>query len=464
MGVIFVLQGDEYLHLPAIVEAAESTPGAAKEAAHRIRQLLSNPATRHGYKQYNAIMLVRILADNPGPSFTRNLDEKFVATVKTLLRDGRDMGVQQMLRETLESLSAQKAYDTNLTPLLEMWKKEKGKLEKKMGVSAGPWVPPQQPPSQRDDYFARQHRTRSLPSAEELAARIAEASTSAKLLNQVVQSTPPAEFHGNDLLKEFAGRCQSASRSIQRYINSTNPAPDEDTMLTLIDTNDRLSVALSKYQRAAVIARKNMRTTESQEQISTPQQQPEHGRKQATSNITPVEETKSSVPILSLPRKALNKFRSLDRAPAEASPPTTTAPQAAPTSTFAPTLDPQSDYQRQGAFASGRGDVSPLEETPPALPPLISTTPATTTTAARSNGNGISGGYQYNSSDFQVENPFADKYSTTADTTQTSTTNVPAGGDSYAATGSTYQPLSGVSLYDTNSSSLRGPDATSGFR
>jgi hypothetical protein len=49
-------------------------------------------------------MLIRILADNPGKTFTRNLDAKFVVTVKELLRDGRDMSVQQILRETLDTL------------------------------------------------------------------------------------------------------------------------------------------------------------------------------------------------------------------------------------------------------------------------------------------------------------------------------------------------------------------------
>lgn len=75
-------------------------------------------------------MLIRILADNPGKSFTRNLDTKFVITVKELLRDGRDMSVQQILRETLDTFEAQKADDETLVPLKEMWKKEKQKMDK----------------------------------------------------------------------------------------------------------------------------------------------------------------------------------------------------------------------------------------------------------------------------------------------------------------------------------------------
>ena len=75
-------------------------------------------------------MLMRILADNPGKSFTRNLDSKFVSTVKELLRDGRDMSVQQILRETLDNFEANKAHDVTLTALREMWKKEKTKTTK----------------------------------------------------------------------------------------------------------------------------------------------------------------------------------------------------------------------------------------------------------------------------------------------------------------------------------------------
>ncbi|KAL8957392.1 MAG: hypothetical protein Q9183_006072, partial [Haloplaca sp. 2 TL-2023] len=70
-------------------------------------------------------MLVRILADNPGKSFTRNIDLKFTTTVKELLRDGRDASVQQILRETLENFETSKTDDETLTTLRNMWRKEK---------------------------------------------------------------------------------------------------------------------------------------------------------------------------------------------------------------------------------------------------------------------------------------------------------------------------------------------------
>lgn len=75
-------------------------------------------------------MLIRILADNPGRTFTRNIDEKFVTTVKDLLRNGRDPSVKQILMETLDTFQRLKADDEGLTLLNEMWKKEHERMVK----------------------------------------------------------------------------------------------------------------------------------------------------------------------------------------------------------------------------------------------------------------------------------------------------------------------------------------------
>ncbi|KAL8647405.1 MAG: hypothetical protein Q9210_005576 [Variospora velana] len=226
-------------------------------------------------------MLVRILTDNPGKSFTINLDTKFASTVKDLLRTGRDMSVQQILRETLDSFEASKADDETLAPLREMWKKEKLKwstVGNAVSINAPtssthagshPYPMTMEQPTaqsqnytaagnvrQEHNYFSRNHRPRGLPPPHELSQRIEEARTSSKLLLQVVQSTPPNEVLSNELIKEFVERCQSASRSVQSYINSDDPPPDEDTLLTLIETNDQISTALSRYQRAMLQARR----------------------------------------------------------------------------------------------------------------------------------------------------------------------------------------------------------------
>ena len=108
------------------------------------------------------------------------------------------------------------------------------------------------------NYFARNHTNKRLPEPAELVNRLEEARTSAKLLEQVVMNTPPNEFLNNDLIKEFADRCQSASRSIQGYMISENPAPDNETMESLIDTNEQLQAALNQHKRAILNARKHM--------------------------------------------------------------------------------------------------------------------------------------------------------------------------------------------------------------
>ncbi|GMG16534.1 unnamed protein product [Aspergillus oryzae] len=79
--------------------------------------------------RYNAIMLIRILVDNPGHTFTRNIDAKFVATVKDL-RQTRDSNVQGFLRQTLDALEMQRGWDEDLAPLLQMWTREKTKLKR----------------------------------------------------------------------------------------------------------------------------------------------------------------------------------------------------------------------------------------------------------------------------------------------------------------------------------------------
>jgi hypothetical protein len=97
-------------------------------------------------------------------------------------------------------------------------------------------------------------RSNTLPSAEELAARISEANTSASLLQQLVQSTPGTEIPSHELIKEFSDRCKLAIKSIQTYISADDPPPDSDTLTTLIETNDVLSIALEAHRKAVAAA------------------------------------------------------------------------------------------------------------------------------------------------------------------------------------------------------------------
>ncbi|KAI6089350.1 hypothetical protein F4821DRAFT_231803 [Hypoxylon rubiginosum] len=257
--------GDEVLFLPPIVDAAESSPAAAAECARLIRKYLKRDYWTKPSYQYNAMMLIRILADNPGQTFTRNLDQKFTDTTKELLKSVRDPSVRQMMMETLDVFENTKSYDEGLALLIEMWRKEKEKAQRQFGGNVV------QPPVPRtlnapsfnphsQNYFARAHSNRRLPDPVELASRLEEARTSAKLLQQVVTNTPPVEVLSNDLIKEFADRCTSASRSIQLYMTAEDPSPDNDTMEALIDTNEQLQASLSLHQRAMLNARKLVAT------------------------------------------------------------------------------------------------------------------------------------------------------------------------------------------------------------
>lgn len=296
--------GEEVLQLPVIVEAAESSPVAAGAAAQQIRKFLSRDWAQKPHVQYNAIMLVRILSDNPGATFTRNFDKSFVSTVKELLRNSKDHSTQQILRETLDSLEVNKQHDEGCQALLQMWRKEKGQqasLSHSQSQRTAPsrppngqqWQPPPgqyqnvynngQPPAQaQQPAFASRGSRHTLPAPFELASRIEEARNTAKILLQLIQSTPTEEVLQNELLREFSERCQSAQRSMQTYINCDNPSPDHDTMQTLIETNEQLSLAGSRYQRAMLAARRTMDATPS----PNPEAQPGTGyfQDQATAN------------------------------------------------------------------------------------------------------------------------------------------------------------------------------------
>lgn len=105
-------------------------------------------------------------------------------------------------------------------------------------------------------YFTRAHSNNRLPDPVELSNRLEEARTSAKLLEQVVVCTAPGEVLSNELIKEFADRCLSAARSVQGYMAADDPPPDNDTMESLINTNEQLQQALNQHQRAVLNAKK----------------------------------------------------------------------------------------------------------------------------------------------------------------------------------------------------------------
>ncbi|KAI5818932.1 hypothetical protein BZA77DRAFT_305354 [Pyronema omphalodes] len=275
-------QGEEFLYLPTIVEIAESTPSSAALAAVAILNNLDISNISRPYIQYNSIMLIRILSQNPGHSFTRNLGgSDWVHNIKELLRNGKDQSVHTILCETLEHFARDPARiaDEELDRLRGFWEREKAAN------------PPRSSRSHRDQHHHQQHHHQQhhypqhqphqhhhqqyhhqqyrqqrpphvpvhsrphpvLPNPAELSARIAEANNSANLLMQLVQSTPRGEILRHDLIREFAERCKLAYKSIRGFINA-DPQPDADTLITLIETNDNLAMSLKAHKHAVARA------------------------------------------------------------------------------------------------------------------------------------------------------------------------------------------------------------------
>lgn len=196
--------------------------------------------------------------------------------MKTLLREGRDPSVRQILGETLEYFEVTKSYDEYLKGLHELWSKEK---KKNRATRTPPPLQTATPPPGEYQSFpssvggSRARSPPGLPSMSELVARIAEAQTSASLLSQLLQSTPQLEVPDNELVREFADRCKSASRNVVAYI-SADPPPDEDTLTTLIETNDVLGHAINEWKKAVGAAQATTldaarRRTENSKQVDS---------------------------------------------------------------------------------------------------------------------------------------------------------------------------------------------------
>ncbi|TEA19891.1 hypothetical protein C8034_v009830 [Colletotrichum sidae] len=380
-------QGDEVLYLPPIVEAAESSPAAAAECARIIRKYLARENKAKASEQYNAIMLIRILTDNPGPTFTRNMDKKFADTTKELFRTTHDPSVKQILMETLDNFEMTKLDDQGLGELISMWKKEKERSYKQYGYPRASQpaqntmnAPPFDPHSQ--NYFARHHNNSSLPSPAELASRLEEARTSAKLLSQVVINTSPQEVLDNDLIKEFADRCQSASRSIQLYMRAENPSPDNDTMENLIDANEELQSSLNQHQRAVLGARKQLGVGAEQPSPASPQGPPPPTASRPNDWNQAQSSSSSSTPAPALPTRPVEGHGKGKAAESFAPPPGPPPKVQQEHPSEDPFKDPQPDiYSSSSDAAGGSGRAAELPSEEPRLAyepfhPGFNTTPS----------------------------------------------------------------------------------------
>jgi len=265
------------------------------------------------------------------------------------------------LIETLDTFQREKQDDEGLAMVNEMWKKEHERMVKIHGPT-GPRTTNEQAPfdPHSQNYFSRNHHSRRLPAPQELASRIEEAKTSAKLLSQVVQSTPPSEILHNELIREFVDRCQSASRSVQAYMIAENPSPDNDTMETLIDTNEQLSKAISQHQRAILNARKIMGVNNDEARMSSVNAPP--------GPPPPRTESGFASPPPGPPPNAANK----PTAPIPSSAPTrkpapSRAPQIPPPGDYAPNLS-DDDEEARNPFADPSNQAQQTKKQAPPFP------------------------------------------------------------------------------------------------
>lgn len=249
-------------------------------------------------------------------------------------------------------------------------------------------------------------------------------------------------------------------------------------MLTLIETNDKVSVSLSKYQRTLLAARRAHGPTPHAEQSPARSQAEELAEREPPA---PPAQNRS-VPLLSIPRKALGIFKS-PKKPREPHdpPPQETTPAASTKDTISatapkPVLPATHNTNEDMENNSSKPDeISPISTTPPSLPlitqALTSPPPQRPQQQEQQhNGTATGGGYQYNSSDFQVENPFADKYSTSKPDSASPETSTTGNDTSRAAPdrnnhtepfmSSTYDPGSEYSLFDTTLPGSRPPDGS----
>ena len=80
-------------------------------------------------------MLIRILVDNPGQTFTRNLGRKFADAVKELLRSTKNESVRTAMMDLLDHFERNMGWDEGLAPAVETWRKEREKSFRAYGVS-----------------------------------------------------------------------------------------------------------------------------------------------------------------------------------------------------------------------------------------------------------------------------------------------------------------------------------------
>ncbi|KAK9241417.1 hypothetical protein V1525DRAFT_393092 [Lipomyces kononenkoae] len=223
---------DNVAQLPVIVECAQATQLAAKEAVKAVRKRLDPKHASSTVSQYNAIMVLRILVDADSPTILNQIgdDDKLAPVVTDVLKRSRDPSVRELLATTLEHFVFEKPNATELKELNNVYAKY---------VARGSGSSRRSP---------SRHEELSQQNLEDIAE---EAKSSASLLRQVVSTTAPVEISGSPLVMEFYERCVQLSSKIQSLLSRDSVPPlDESMIMTLISANDTLGTALDAHKAA----------------------------------------------------------------------------------------------------------------------------------------------------------------------------------------------------------------------
>ncbi|KAK7206265.1 hypothetical protein BZA70DRAFT_128939 [Myxozyma melibiosi] len=230
-------EDDDVTLLPVIVECAQSSPQAAAEAVRSVRKRIDPKHSSNPIVQYNAILVLRILGSSNSTTILDQigLDGKLATAVSNLLAQGNDPSVRAVLIETLEYFQREQRLEENLVPLKLVFEQYMRKNGGKTTAAST---------------AENHHQPRSL-SPEKVADVIEEAKSSAGLLQQVVQTTAPAEISASPLVLEFYERCVRLSSKIESYLSRDVIPPLEESMtVKLIDANESLSSAIEMHKSA----------------------------------------------------------------------------------------------------------------------------------------------------------------------------------------------------------------------
>ncbi|KAK9479315.1 hypothetical protein V1514DRAFT_341869 [Lipomyces japonicus] len=209
---------DHIALLPVIVENAEATPAAAVLAIKTLRKRLDFKHGASTVAQYNAVIVLRVLADANSPNILARLndDSKLVTAIVSLLNSNKDLSVKHLLRDTLRHFAVDMP---DAVPALAALHKDN-------------------------------HPTAAAAAAPPVTEIISEANSSAGLLRQMLLSTPPVQLAASPLVLEFYDRCVALAAQLGTVLSANSLSLNEVTTAAVISASEEISTTLDLHKAA----------------------------------------------------------------------------------------------------------------------------------------------------------------------------------------------------------------------